>query len=192
MKRLLVAAFTSLAVVAVAQDRQTGQPHTQQPHQSQTDQRNRDTDRGRIETKTAAEIQQTVNQATISLESGMRTAERSAPSGAKLVGAAFCVWEEVEKGLNRDTSLNKDNSAAENKTPGTPENQRNTQNPSNPSNPGNTQTNTQNMTMPANHPVVKVCFVGNNRLTEVVVCGKSGQVVGTKELSNIQTVARAN
>ena len=179
MKRFIVASLASLAVVAVAQDRQTGhpqnQPNQQQPNQPQ--QRDRDTDRARIETKTAAEVQQVVNQATITLDSAMRTAERSAPNGAKMVGVAFCTWEDVNKGLNRDGSFSKDKTTTDNRPT------------DNQKNPQDTQKNAQNLSN--NHPVVKACFVGDNRFTEVVICGKTGQLIGTKELSSIQ-VARAD
>lgn len=214
MKRFIVAAAVSLTAVAIAQDqdRQTGHPqnqptqNTQQPGQVQPRDMSRDRsqdERARVQTKTAAEIQQTVALATVQLPDAMRTAEKSAPSGGRMVGATYCTWESVRDNL--DPASGADRTAKDRAMPGRAQNadeQNLTQN-RNQNDPQKKEKNSPPagtagelrpgdlQSMSPTHPVVKVCFVGNNKLTEVIVCGKTGQVMGTKELTSIQ-VARSN
>ncbi len=211
MKRFIVAAAVSLTALAIAQDRdrQTGHPqnqptpNTQQPGQVQPRDMSRDRsqdDRARIETKTAAEIQQTVALATIQLPDAMRTAEKSAPSGGRMVGASYCTWESVQDNLNRTSGadrMGKDRATAGGGTNTDQDPSRNPNDPQKkdknvpPAGTAGEPRTADTQSLSSTHPVIKVCFVGNNKLTEVIVCGKTGQVMGTKELTSIQ-VARTD
>lgn len=214
MKRFIVAAAVSLTAVAIAQDqeRQTGHPqnqptqNAQQPVQVQPRDMSRDRsqeENARIETKTAAEIQQTVALATVQLPDAMRTAEKSAPAGGRIVGANFCTWESVQgnliatnradrAGLDRTMpargSNTQDQESSRNRNQNDPQNR--DKNDRAAGTIGETRTGDMQSMSPT-HPVIKVCFVGNNKLHEVIVCGKTGQIIGTKELTSIQ-VARTD
>lgn len=181
---------------------QPGQP-SPQPGQQPSD-RERQTpspvrdDQGQAQAKSATELQTMVNQLTIQLPDAIRTAERQAPQ-AKVCLVEVCEWKNVQSGLKR-TSADQPGKSDQPGQPGQPTTPPGSKEPTDrpkdqpgqpkpqpdAPRPGELDTRSQPInrdtgSMNAEHPVVRVVCVGNDRISEIVVCGKSGQVIGTRE-----------